>query len=297
MPRVSVCLAVYNGEEFLQEALDSVHAQTFRDYEIVAIDDGSTDSSATILESANVRLVRQQNAGLGAARRRLVEEASGDLIAFIDHDDAWLPTKLERQVPLHDEPGVVLSHTGGIYQDETGKQWERIDDVSPEDTSWSQTIPLKIIASTAMFSRAAMLQAGNFVADVRICSDWYGWLNLARFGNYRYLAEPLVRYRVRGAANSAPGMRFFEAERYLLEEKILPSWGRISEGLSPTDAAMYKSRLRKHLGATKRSIAHYARLAGDRPLAMRMHREAIALDPLNLRYWLSWLKNGLVWRP
>src|SRR5688572_7169720 len=152
MPRVTVCLAVYNGADYLAAALNSVFAQTYRDFDVLVLDDGSTDNSAEIASRYECRIVRQANAGLGEARRRMVEEAEGDLIAFIDHDDEWLPEKLAKQVPLHDEEGVVLSHTAGLFEHYDGRTWTRVDDVNEGEPSWDQVIPLKIIASSVVFS-------------------------------------------------------------------------------------------------------------------------------------------------
>lgn len=296
MPRVSVCLACYNGEASLAEALGSIRAQTFTDYEIVFVDDGSTDKSAIIANSFGCRVIQQQNTGLGGARKRLVEEASGELIAFLDHDDIWLPSKLKMQVPFHDRPEVVLSHTAAFYEHDDGRRWTRTENLPDGTSSFDHVLPLRIIAPTAIFSREAMLRAGNFAADVRICSDWYGWMILARFGSFAYLPEPLMRYRVRAGANSAPGLRFFEAERYLIEQKLVPRFDELTQGVTQSNRKRYRSILVRHLGSSKRAIAHYARLNGDRGLALRMHREAVACEPTNIRYWLSWIKNAVMWR-
>ncbi|MFY9233273.1 MAG: glycosyltransferase [Fimbriimonadaceae bacterium] len=297
MPRVSVCLAVFNGAASLRAALDSVRFQTYTDYELVVLDDGSTDGSGEIATEFGARLISQKNEGLGAGRKRMVEEAKGDLIAFIDHDDEWLPDKLRLQIPLHDDPSVVLSHTAGHYEHEDGRKWDRKENIPAGTPALDHVLPLKVIASSVVFSRQKMLEAGNFVADVKICSDWYGWLILSRMGSFRYLSEPTVKYRIRAGANSEPGLKFFEAERYVIEERFLPDFGAFTPDITDAERAHYRSILRKSLGRTKRTIAHFARLSGDRNLAMRMHREAIACDPLNVPFWLSWVKNGLVWRP
>src|ERR1041384_2287951 len=98
MPRVTVALAVYNGAETLAKSLQSALDQTYRDFSILVLDDGSTDNSASIAESLGCRVVSQSNQGLGAGRKKLVEEADGEFIAFLDHDDFWVPDKLEKQI-------------------------------------------------------------------------------------------------------------------------------------------------------------------------------------------------------
>ena len=96
--RVSVIIPLYNKEPYVRRALSSIRAQTFEDFEVIVVDDGSTDEGARAVESfddARVRLVHQQNAGPGAARNRGIAEARGELLAFLDADDEWTPTYLE----------------------------------------------------------------------------------------------------------------------------------------------------------------------------------------------------------
>jgi GT2 family glycosyltransferase len=106
MPRVSVIIPLFNKAPFIGRALQSVAAQTFADSEVIVVDDGSTDGGAKIVEQFNdarVRLIKQQNAGPGAARNRGLAEAQGELIAFLDADDEWLPEFLADGVRLLDE--------------------------------------------------------------------------------------------------------------------------------------------------------------------------------------------------
>ncbi|WP_447979717.1 glycosyltransferase family 2 protein [Candidatus Nitrospira bockiana] len=125
MPRVSVVIPVYNAEDHVGEAIEGVLAQTFQDLEIIVIDDGSTDGSAAVVQrySDAVKYVYQKNAGVAIATNRGVELSRGELIAFLDNDDIWLPQKLERQIAFldqHQECGVVncdmqyISQTGAV---------------------------------------------------------------------------------------------------------------------------------------------------------------------------------------
>src|SRR4051794_14512771 len=115
-PTVSACLAVYNGAELVDRALRSVVEQTRPPDEIVVVDDGSSDDSVRIVESfPGVRLIRQENAGIGAARKRLVEEARGEWIAFNDHDDWWAKEKLEFLLPHTVDRDVTLIYSGAYF--------------------------------------------------------------------------------------------------------------------------------------------------------------------------------------
>src|SRR5664280_3075793 len=112
MPRVSVIIPAYNAEAFLARALRSVVAQTFDDYEIVLVDDGSTDGTAEIARSfKQARYFHQPNRRQPATRNRGLKEAKGELIAFLDADDEWLPEKLERQLAFMSERDSQISFT------------------------------------------------------------------------------------------------------------------------------------------------------------------------------------------
>lgn len=102
-PRVSVVIPVWNGERYLAEALRSVMAQTFRSFEVLVIDDGSTDGSVAIARQFDVHPISQENAGTSAARNHGIELARGEFVAFLDQDDRWTPDKLAVQVRQLDD--------------------------------------------------------------------------------------------------------------------------------------------------------------------------------------------------
>jgi glycosyltransferase involved in cell wall biosynthesis len=111
--RVTAAITTYNRGAFLPGALESVFAQTFAEYELLVVDDGSTDETSQVLAGYGdrIRVVRQQNGGRSAARNTAVREARAPLISFLDSDDRWLPSKLERQVPvLEARPRVGMVH-------------------------------------------------------------------------------------------------------------------------------------------------------------------------------------------
>src|SRR6266446_940152 len=110
--KVSVVIPLYNKVRYIQRALDSVLAQTYTDFEVIVVDDGSTDGGAEVVACCTdrrVRLIRQSNQGPGPARNRGVEEAAGGYVAFLDSDDEWLPAFLERSVDLLDHYGPEVA--------------------------------------------------------------------------------------------------------------------------------------------------------------------------------------------
>src|SRR5256885_2165082 len=120
-PLVSVVIPIYNGLKYLDRAVASVLAQTYQPIEIILVDDGSTDGSWEWIASygSQVRPIRQKNAGVGCARNTGIEHARGDLIAFLDQDDWWMPEKAARQVQAFlDDDRVGLVHTGVSHFDD-----------------------------------------------------------------------------------------------------------------------------------------------------------------------------------
>jgi glycosyltransferase involved in cell wall biosynthesis len=297
MPRVTVAIAVYNGADTIRRCLESVAAQTFQDFEILVVDDGSTDGSADIAREFKARIVRQENAGLGAARKRLVEEALGDQIAFLDVDDEWLPQKLETQVAALDRTGAALIHTDGWYiyhETDAQRAVERNLSIPEDADAFEHILPSNlVIASSAMFSRLAMLEAGNFVADTVRCSDWYGWFILAAKNSFLHLPQKLVRYHVLPSSLANAGFRFHDAQRYLLEEKILPYVDELMERLQPLQRQHYVKLIRRDIGVALSSMAKYLDKEGRRDEALILHKRAIRMAPGVLRVWMRRLRRAV----
>lgn len=128
MPRVSIVIPLYNSVQYIREAIESALAQTFRDFEVIVVDDGSTDGSAAVVCGFGdaVRYVYQPNAGVSVAMNHGMALSRGELIAFLDNDDVWLPRKLERQVAFLDRrPACALVNCDLQYISETGERLDR----------------------------------------------------------------------------------------------------------------------------------------------------------------------------
>jgi glycosyltransferase involved in cell wall biosynthesis len=293
MPRVSVCMAVFNGAETIRLALESLQAQTFKDYDLLVLDDGSEDGSAEIAQSFGAQVIRQANAGLGAGRKRLVEEASGELIAFLDHDDEWVPDKLEKQVAQFGE-GVVLVHSDCWYLDEDGRSRERNLILPSSSRPFDHILPDNlIIASSAVFSKCAMLAAGNFIPETVRCSDWYGWFLLAPQGRFVHIPEKQVRYRVLSSSLANSGYRFQSAKRFLLRDIILPRVDEFLSALGKEDRNKYERMIREDIGIAASTMAKFLDSEGERDEARVLHKEAVELAGKVPRVRLRALKHRL----
>lgn len=200
IPRVSVILPAYNREDLAARAIDSVLAQSFTDFELIVVDDCSTDGTRAVLERyrghPRVRLVLSDvNRGGGGARNLGIAEARADLIAFQDSDDVWLPHKLAAQVAAMDAaPAAGLCYCGALYS--AGRQsyylpralFERFEgDMSAQILTHNTTS-----TQTLMIRRAALDRAGHFDASFRRLQDWDLMIRVAQVTEFLFLPEPLV---------------------------------------------------------------------------------------------------------
>jgi glycosyltransferase involved in cell wall biosynthesis len=173
-PTVSVVIPVYNAERFLAEAIAGALKQTRPPAEIVVVDDGSTDRSADVAVSfPGVRVIRQANTGPAAARNAGVAAARGDCVAFLDADDVWLPTKLERQaaaLACDPAPDVVFGHMVEFADVAAG---------APAVISDRAAAPVPApVPSAALVTRAALERVGPFDATLKL-GDFIDWVSRA----------------------------------------------------------------------------------------------------------------------
>jgi glycosyltransferase involved in cell wall biosynthesis len=204
MPQISVILPVFNGERFLREAIQSVLCQQFRDFELIVVDDGSTDSSPAILqEFPGIRVIAQKNAGQSAARNRGIAASSGELIALIDQDDRWYPTKLSRQV----EALTASSHIGMHYSD-----IDAIDVHGQIDThrllaTHGMKHPkhslldcveqdMLIVPTTVMFRREVFEKTGGFDERLSGYEDDDLFIRMFPIARFEFCSESLAQWRL-----------------------------------------------------------------------------------------------------
>jgi glycosyltransferase involved in cell wall biosynthesis len=199
---VSVVIPTYNHAAYIREAIDSALAQTSAPLEIIVVDDGSTDDTPRILAEygGRIRTIRQPNAGVSAARNTGIAAAAGDLIALLDSDDSWAPTKLERQIArMAVDPGVGLVHCGVEEIDDAGRRLSvSLDGIE----GWVATAMLRFDrevitapGSGPLVRKRVVEEIGGF--DVRLApsEDWDFCYRVATRYPIGYVKEVLVRYR------------------------------------------------------------------------------------------------------
>ena len=185
MPRVSVVIPCYNNKPYLRECLDSVLNQTLTDYEVILIDDGSTDGTSEIIQSylPRIKYLRQPNQGPAAARNAGIEAASGEYIAFQDADDLWYPEKLEVQLKFMEaNPRFAWVYTDMCtYNDRQTLQASWFSDrPTHQGKVFEQLINNNFIPTiTVMIKKEALLSVNCFDVNLRSCEDKDLWLRLA----------------------------------------------------------------------------------------------------------------------
>lgn len=193
MPSISAVIPVKNGERYLAEAVASIRRQAIAPMEIVVVDDGSTDGTAALAATLgpDVVLLRQANAGVTASRNRGVRAARGELIAFLDCDDAWTDDKLATQVPIlvaHPDIAVVLGHTRRMW-------------VAPGGDAPSFTEPeLALHLGAALIRRTALGDGDAFDESLKRAEDWDWFMRLREEGRAVVVhPEVTLHYRRHGA--------------------------------------------------------------------------------------------------
>lgn len=208
-PLVSVVVPVYNGESYLGEALDSILAQSYRPLEVIVVDDGSTDGTEAVARSRPVRYLKREHEGVSASRNAGIAAAQGELIAFLDADDVFLPDALAVQVGYlreHPEVGFVLG------------RMRRVVAANVEQPEWDQDRwsggPLP--ASLPVVRKQLFAEIGGFDSSMDPCEDT-DWLERARERGvaWRMLQDTVLVYRLHDSNATALGVPSTQAFKML----------------------------------------------------------------------------------
>lgn len=203
MPRVSVIIPTYNHARYVGEAIESVLSQSYQDFEIVVVNDGSKDNTVEVIKpyANRIRYFEQENKGSAAARNFGISQARGELLAFLDSDDAWLPLKLERQIAELDHDLKLGFVSSGTYV---------IDEVGSVITEWRKSNKAKetlkslkennfIFNLTVLVKKKCFEDVGGFDAGLIVSQDYDLWLRLALRYRFKYIDELLAKYRLHTA--------------------------------------------------------------------------------------------------
>lgn len=269
---VSVVMPVYNAAAYLEHAVQSVLTQTHRDVEVVAVNDGSTDESGSLLDrlaasDARVRVFHAENAGPSAARNVALREIRGAYVAFLDADDWFLPPKLERQVAaLEDHPDDDLVYSDYQEYDSATASYVDVARGEPPIPMAQMLVYRPWFAPIAPLLRRRLVDAvGGFDESMRAAEDWDYWLRCSEHGSFRYLPGTVAVYRLHGAQSHKHRERMRTAHLQLARKHFADD----------------RRRRRSCLAYFHLSEAKHAKAAGDLiGVASRLARFALSANTL-----------------
>ena len=213
---VSIVMPAYNAEKTIRDSIESIQVQTFKDWELIVIDDGSKDRTADILrekasEDSRIHFLQnEKNSGASYTRNRAVELARGEWIAFLDSDDLWTPEKLEKQLELSKRyPDMVVCYTASAFINEEGSRYEYIMPAI-EQLTYKQLLRKNLMSCSSVMIRASVMKGIKMPND-KMHEDYYVWLKVVREYGVAYgINEPLLIYRL--CSNSKSSNRLKSAK-------------------------------------------------------------------------------------
>jgi glycosyltransferase involved in cell wall biosynthesis len=283
-PSVSVVLPVRDGKRFLREAIDSVLAQTLRDFELIVVDDGSTDGTSRVLDQlsdARVRVLRRPREGLVPALRTGLAEAQAEYVARMDADDVSEPERLRRQVTvLEQRPRVGMVATWTTVIDDAGREL-RHEVLPSEYVDLARRLLLRnpFQHGSVLLRRAALEDVGGYRPDYGANEDYDLWRRLARSWELACVPEALYRYRVHPAAVTRTDPQR-EGERERLRDELWRKYDARSYEVSPTVARARAAEpdVRRDLEADQRALAREALRRGRPGLAAKALTASLLLS-------------------
>lgn len=295
MPRVSVVIPTYNCARFLGQTIDSALRQAYRDFEIIVVDDGSTDDTQQVVAvyGKTIRYVYQSNQGASAARNVALSIASGEFIAYLDADDLWIADKLSRQVEyMDDHPACGFLHTEVSVIDEQNKvlhtrfNYETNRPVPQGLCIRELLLRSHIQTLTVLERRTAFDDAGMFDLRLPVAQDYLHWLGVVLRGyEVGYLAEPLGQYRWRAGS-------LMSSQRRLVEDFVRIYEIIVAEyGLEQSQGAEMMELVQAQLYATQRQLAYLERREGSGAIARRRLSRLIRQRPFDLKLYLDFAKS------
>ena len=224
---ISVILPVYNGEQLIRSSVSSVLTQTYKNLELIIIDDASDDNTHGICRELSQQdsrikiLANRSNRGVLGSRARAVDMAKGEWIAFIDADDQWQEEKLEKQIALRDSTGCDIVFTGSAFTNENGEPYEWIMHV-PAEVDYKRLLKQNVISNSSVLVRKKDFVKHSPFGDPgrNMHEDFACWLSMLKSGLCACgIDEPLITYRV--SKGSRAGNKFRAARMNLNTYKYI----------------------------------------------------------------------------
>lgn len=278
---ISIIIPVYNREFTVGRAIQSVLNQTYSNFELIIVDDASTDGTAEIINSFQDSRIRffqlKKNQGAPAARNFGINQANGEWIAFQDSDDVWLPDKLEKQIEIIKKlkkPCIVYT---SFYRYKQGKV-EYIPD-KKDRRNKSGIIHKELLlgnfitTQTVLAAKECLVKVGGFAVDMPRLQDWELWLRLSKFYPFYWIDEPLVDvFYTEQSISSEP-------------DKLITAYHKIWEKHEP----LFKQAGTKYLASFLFSYGHNLCLAGQMKTGRKYLAEAFCNNFTSVKYAIAWI--------
>ena len=287
MPKISVVMPAYNAEKYIKEAIDSILGQTFGDFELIIINDCSTDSTENIIlsysDSRIVYLKNEKNMGVAATLNRGLQAARGEYIARMDSDDIALSQRLEKQLQHMKRNGdVIVCGSNFIPFHDSG---DLPVSCVPEEDGQIKTFLLfgSPFAHPTVMIRASVLKETGLCYDVAYekVEDYYFWMQLSRCGKFANLNEPLLRYRNHSQQVSVTAAQIQHEGKYRIALQQLPEAG-----------IRNKTDIETFVNAYDRRIDNTEQFRNFENLAVRLFADRLQVP--DVKYFYTMLKSQLI---
>ncbi len=253
-PLVSVIIPTYNRAWIVKEAIESVLSQTFKDYELIVIDDGSTDNTMDILAplKRDIILVQQENQGVSAARNRGLAEAGGEFIAFLDSDDLWLPEKLAVQVAFFtSHPDAMICQTEEVWIRKGVRVNPKKRHKKPSGMIFIPSLSLCLVSPSAVMIKKTLFdKVGEFDETLPACEDYDLWLRISLKYPVHLIDNPLI-YKRGGHPDQLSGAPGLDRFRIRSLKKILETC-QLTQAQYKAAADMLRKKCHVYAGGCKK---------------------------------------------
>jgi len=297
-PKISVIMSVYNGEKYLNKAIESTLTQTFRDFEFIIVDDGSTDSSLRIIESyKDERIILRKNIiniGLTKSLNRALRMAKGEYIARQDADDISLPNRLKEQfIQFENNPDLALLGTGSYLINEQGGILRKEIPLKNPKTALNKHN--QFVHGSVMFRKEIINELGAYNTLFRYSQDYELWLRIAKHYQIANITHPL--YKKRRHAGSVQAMKRNEGALYhLLGQRMIEKGIDKDlliiikrEGIKSFSGYLNK----KEMIYLHKTIARAYMAHGDSPLAREEYKKVLSITPFDIKSIINFLISYL----
>lgn len=283
-PLISIITPTYNREDFLGQAIDSVLAQTYQNFEFFIIDDGSTDNTRSLVESyadPRIRYYHQENQGQSVARNLGLSMAKGDFICFLDSDNYWFTDKLEKNLnAFESNPEADIVYGDGVSIDEQGNEVSRVN--MQRHSGRIAHLMLKdnfVSMNTTMARRRCFDEMGGFSGKRRVADDYDLWLKFSARYNYLYIPEHMSYYRIMDDQISSDKVRRFATNEAIVLDFLRDYPDAVTPDEAKAGLAAFYLRKARHFASVKNRRESYPAIF-----------KALSYQPFSLPVWRGLVK-------